>query len=93
MQRSLRDVAAEVGITNTYLSQLERGVHQPSIKVLRAIADALHLPDEHVLHLAGWIRESPQTTTCVINAVHTDARLTAAQRTALLDVYKSFVGT
>jgi transcriptional regulator with XRE-family HTH domain len=51
---SLREMAALTRISNAYLSQVERGLHQPSLTVLRAIADALGLTTEQLLAKAGW---------------------------------------
>lgn len=51
---SLREMAALTRISNAYLSQVERGLHQPSLTVLRAIADALGLSTEQLLAQAGW---------------------------------------
>ena len=52
---SLRQLADMAQVSNAYLSQIERGLHQPSVKVLRSIADALKLPGETVLIEAGLI--------------------------------------
>jgi transcriptional regulator with XRE-family HTH domain len=51
---SLREMASMTRISNAYLSQVERGLHQPSLTVLRAIADALDLSTEQLLAKAGW---------------------------------------
>ena len=53
---SLREMAALTRISNAYLSQVERGLHQPSLTVLRAIADALGLTTDQLLAKAGWTR-------------------------------------
>ncbi|MBW0115630.1 helix-turn-helix domain-containing protein [Pseudonocardia abyssalis] len=89
---SLREMAAMTSVSNAYLSQIERGLHQPSLKVLHSIADALHLSTEQLLTQAGW-RDArpapdPETTEDVITR---DPRLSPAQRAALLSVYRSFV--
>lgn len=97
---SLREMAALTRISNAYLSQVERGLHQPSLTVLRAIADALGLTTEQLLAKAGWIQanqgdgpidvpgDPPAGTE---DAIRTDPRLTEAQREALLGVYRSFI--
>jgi transcriptional regulator with XRE-family HTH domain len=54
---SLREMAELTSVSNAYLSQIERGLHQPSLKVLRAIAEALHLSTEQLLAQGGWMRE------------------------------------
>ncbi|MCE0767989.1 helix-turn-helix domain-containing protein [Pseudonocardia kujensis] len=51
---SLREMASMTRVSNAYLSQVERGLHQPSLKVLHSIADALHLNTEQLLQQAGW---------------------------------------
>src|SRR5918996_595608 len=56
---SLREMAALTRISNAYLSQVERGLHQPSLTVLRAIADALGLTTEQLLAKAGWAKAAP----------------------------------
>jgi transcriptional regulator with XRE-family HTH domain len=55
---SLREMAALTRISNAYLSQVERGLHQPSLTVLRAIADGLGLTTEQLLAKAGWTQEA-----------------------------------
>jgi transcriptional regulator with XRE-family HTH domain len=54
---SLREMAELTSVSNAYLSQIERGLHQPSLTVLRAIAEALHLSTEQLLAEGGWMRE------------------------------------
>src|SRR3712207_6652604 len=56
---SLREMAAMTSVSNAYLSQVERGLHQPSLKVLHAIADALQLSTEQLLSRAGWVTAAP----------------------------------
>src|SRR6476661_7461970 len=56
---SLREMAALTRISNAYLSQVERGLHQPSLTVLRAIADALGLTTDQLLAKAGWTKAVP----------------------------------
>lgn len=96
---SLREMAALTSVSNAYLSQVERGLHQPSLRVLRSIADALQLSTEQLLVQAGWVggparRGSAQGGTeqgsGTEEAIRTDPRLTPDQRTALLGVYRSF---
>ena len=93
---SLREMAALTRISNAYLSQVERGLHQPSLTVLRAIADALGLTTEQLLAKVGWTQAaspdapagSPASTE---DCIRGDPRLTDAQREALLGVYRNFV--
>lgn len=98
-QLSLRELAALTSVSNAYLSQVERGLHQPSLKVLRSIADALQLSTEQLLHRAGWTTPAPEPVAPAAgsgpsteDAIRADPRLTPEQRTALLGVYRSFVG-
>ncbi|MGH3831991.1 MAG: helix-turn-helix domain-containing protein [Pseudonocardiaceae bacterium] len=60
---SLREMAALTRISNAYLSQVERGLHQPSLTVLRAIADGLGLTAEQLLAKAGWTQTGPDKGT------------------------------
>jgi transcriptional regulator with XRE-family HTH domain len=97
---SLREMAALTRISNAYLSQVERGLHQPSLTVLRAIADALGLTTEQLLAKAGWMQPAPGEAPADVpteppaspeDSIRADPRLTDAQREALLGVYRSFV--
>lgn len=92
---SLRDMATMTSVSNAYLSQVERGLHQPSLKVLHSIADALQLSTEQLLSQAGWATGSGEQSGTANGgteeAIRTDPRLTPEQRTALLGVYRSFV--
>jgi transcriptional regulator with XRE-family HTH domain len=92
---SLRDLAARTQISNPYLSQIERGLHEPSVRVLKAIAGALNLSAETLLAQAGLLenseeaaQESEPSTEAAIRA---DARLTESQKRALLGVYRSYL--
>ena len=92
---SLREMAAMTSVSNAYLSQVERGLHQPSLKVLHSIADALQLSTEQLLTQAGWVTQSADQPASANGsteeAIRADPRLTPEQRTALLGVYRSFV--
>jgi transcriptional regulator with XRE-family HTH domain len=93
---SLREMAALTRISNAYLSQVERGLHQPSLTVLRAIADALGLTTDQLLAKAGWTKAVPDDVPTSQQAsteasIRCDPRLTEAQREALLGVYRSFI--
>jgi transcriptional regulator with XRE-family HTH domain len=93
---SLREMAALTRISNAYLSQVERGLHQPSLTVLRAIADALGLTTDQLLAKAGWTKAVPDDVPTSQRAsteasIRCDPRLTEAQREALLGVYRSFI--
>jgi transcriptional regulator with XRE-family HTH domain len=92
---SLRDLAARTQISNPYLSQIERGLHEPSVRVLKAIAGALNLSAETLLAQAGLLdRTDPpaeEGQPSAEAAIRADARLTEAQKRALLAVYRSYV--
>ncbi|MDT7650154.1 MAG: hypothetical protein QOI36_1560, partial [Pseudonocardiales bacterium] len=83
-------------VSNAYLSQVERGLHQPSLKVLHSIADALQLSTEQLLGQAGWVTGTGAATASAESggtedAIRKDPRLSPEQRIALLGVYRSFV--
>lgn len=97
---SLRQLAALAQISNPYLSQLERGLHVPSVRVLHAIAEALDLSAETLLLQAGLVREhadagpagSPEERTGgTERAIRADRLLSEAQKEALIAVYRSYV--
>ncbi len=85
----MRQAAEMAGISNPYLSQIERGLRAPSESVLNAIAGSLQTSADVLREQAGVPRE-PDGPSPVIDAIRADDRLTAAQRKALLEIYKSF---
>jgi transcriptional regulator with XRE-family HTH domain len=90
---SLRELARLTNLSNTYLSQLERGLHEPSLRVMRALADALGIPLETLLEQTGW-RASGATEPAAgatETAIRADPLLSDAQKEALLAVYGSYV--
>jgi transcriptional regulator with XRE-family HTH domain len=91
---SLRQLADLVGISNPYLSQIERGLREPSEKVLDAIAHSLELSAEGLYEQGGRRRgeENDAETPAVVAAIRADRSLTARQRQALLEVYDAFTG-
>jgi transcriptional regulator with XRE-family HTH domain len=89
---SLRQLSALTEISNPYLSQVERGLHEPSIRVLKSIADALNVSSEILFEQAGLITGTEKLgDEATESAIRADQRLTEAQRTALLAVYRSYV--
>src|SRR5689334_8708793 len=92
-QLTMRQLADLVGISNPYLSQIERGLRDPSETVLDAIARNLKLSDE-ALHAHGARRgdEDDDEEPAVVTALREDPRLTPRQRRALIEVYESIVG-
>jgi transcriptional regulator with XRE-family HTH domain len=91
-EMSLRDLAARTNVSNPYLSQLERGLHQPSVRVLKAIAAALNMSAEALMVQAGLLDEPDDTgpAPSVTDAVRADPNLTDEQKAALLAVYRSY---
>jgi transcriptional regulator with XRE-family HTH domain len=93
---SLRQLAEVAKVSNPYLSQLERGLHEPSMRVLQGIADALGVSVEQILAQAGVLPTAGQTSpppTLTEDAIRADPLLTAGQKDALLSVYRSYVAT
>ena len=92
---SLREMAERTQVSNPYLSQIEWGLHEPSVRVLRSIAQALDLSTETLLCQLGLLdepKEGGRTTVLdTESAIRADARLTADQKEAMLSVYKSYV--
>ena len=89
---SMRQFSEMVGISNPYLSQIERGLREPSERVLQSIAVALRTTSDALYEQAGIELEQPEADgPSVTEAVKADPRLNAAQRRALLAVYQAFV--
>jgi len=97
---TLRQLADLADVSNADLSQIERGKHEPSVRVLRSIAQGLNVSAETILDQAGLFEdptgpdsagddEGPDTEA----AIRTDPRLTDEQRHALLAVYRSYVAS
>ena len=99
---SLRQLAELTHLSNPYLSQVERGLHQPSVRVLKAISDALNVSAETLMAQAGLIEAAaadgtepaaaesgePKTE----DAIRADPRLSDEQKAALIAVYRSMLG-
>ena len=94
-QLSLRELAADADISNPYLSQIERGLHQPSVRVLKAIAGALDLSVETLLARAGMIdlASGPNGRPDTEAAILADPLLSTDQRASLLAVYRSYTAS
>ena len=92
-EMSLRDLAARTNVSNPYLSQIERGLHEPSVRVLKAIATALNVSAESLLTQAGLLEEDAQHPVVpkTSAAIGRDPNLKPEQRTALLAVYQSYI--
>jgi transcriptional regulator with XRE-family HTH domain len=90
-QLSLRQLAEQAGVSNPYLSQVERGLRKPSAEVLNKIASALQISSEHLYVRAGLLDEDSAALPKVAVAIQVDPSLTARQRQTLLDIYQAFV--
>jgi transcriptional regulator with XRE-family HTH domain len=93
---SLRELARRTEVSNPYLSQLERGLHEPSVRVLKALAGALNVSAETLLAQAGLLDhhvEEPAggPSMAVETALRSDPLLTNGQKQALLAVYRSYL--
>jgi transcriptional regulator with XRE-family HTH domain len=101
---SLRQLAELTHLSNPYLSQVERGLHQPSVRVLKAISDALNLSAETLLAQAGLIDavaadpasadagQADASAPLTEDAIRADGRLSQDQKAALIAVYRSMLG-
>jgi transcriptional regulator with XRE-family HTH domain len=87
---SMRQFAELAGISNPYLSQIERGLRAPSEQVLQSIADVLQVSADTLYEQAGVPREQDDAAE-VVQAIREDSRLTGRQRQALIEVYEAFV--
>ena len=87
---SLRELAAMTDVSNAYLSQIERGLHEPSVRVLRSIAQALEISANTVLAQAGLV-DGLRRLTADGGGDPFRSLLSAAQKEALLAVYRSYV--
>ncbi|MCW2738209.1 helix-turn-helix transcriptional regulator [Nocardioides sp.] len=90
-QLSLRQLADQVGVSNPYLSQIERGLRKPSAEVLQQLARALRVSAEQLYVRAGIVHPDSGQVGSVELAVLADAGLTERQKQSLLDVYASFL--
>jgi transcriptional regulator with XRE-family HTH domain len=89
-QLSQRQLASLAELSDTYMSQLERGLHEPSVRVLRALAEGLGLDPSHlIMQAAGLSPDDAAVTT--EQAINADDRFTEAQKRALLGVVQSYL--
>ena len=91
---SLRELARVSKVSNAYLSQVERGLHEPSLRVLGAVAGALSVSVEELLAGARAGREAAHEdgSRDVEGAIRADGRLTAEQQDILIATYRHFLG-
>ncbi len=90
-QLSLRQLAGLAKVSDAYLSQIERGLHQPSVGIIRALAESLQLSTEDLLAQAAGVAEEPGGSPSTDQAIRDDPRLNEEQKRALLAVYRSMV--
>ncbi len=88
-QVSIRQLAEKAGVSNPYLSQIERGLRKPSAEVLNQLAKALRVSAEVLYVQAGMLE--PAESNAVRDAIVTDIAITERQKQVLLDIYASFL--
>jgi transcriptional regulator with XRE-family HTH domain len=96
---SLRQLAERTKLSNPYLSQIERGLHQPSVRVIRLISDALNVSTETLLAQAGLLHHRPADAdgaagtqpVSIEAAIQAESRLTDDQKNALIAVLRSML--
>lgn len=86
---SLRQLADSAGISNPYLSQIERGLRKPSAEILQQIAKGLRISAEALYVQAGILEDRPDDT-AVPAAILADVSISERQKQVLLDIYGSF---
>ncbi|MEU9890882.1 helix-turn-helix transcriptional regulator [Sphaerisporangium sp. NPDC051017] len=86
---SLRQLATQAGVSNPYLSQIERGLRKPSAEILNQIAKGLRISSQALYVQAGLI-EDREPDSDVLAAIRADRGLTERQRQVLIDIYESF---
>ena len=90
---SLRQLANLARISNPYLSQIERGLHEPSAGILKSIAAGLGIPAEKLYAAAGWLEDddTEKGDTDVETAIRMDPSISPRQKEVLLEVYRGFL--
>ena len=93
---SVRQLSELAGVSNPYLSQIERGLKKPSAEILNQLAKGLEVSAESLYVRAGILDERavpPHPRNDVRRAIADDGRLTARQKQSLLEIYESFIGS
>jgi transcriptional regulator with XRE-family HTH domain len=93
---SQRELARLANLSDPYVSQIERGRHDPSIKVLKAIAKALNIRADTILSYAGWLQGEHDAEADPVDAepaIRADHRLTRSQQDALVQTYRAFLAS
>ncbi|MDQ2837414.1 MAG: helix-turn-helix domain-containing protein [Actinomycetota bacterium] len=88
-QVSLRQLSKLAGVSNPYLSQVERGLRKPSADILQQIAKGLRISAEQLYIRAGILEDRPGDTE-LIGAILADSQLTERQKNVLVEIYESF---
>jgi transcriptional regulator with XRE-family HTH domain len=88
---TLRQLAEQTGISNPYLSQIERGLRKPSAEVLQQLSKALRVSSETLYVRAGILDPEDHPSTTVEMAVLADTAISERQKRVLIDIYTSFV--
>jgi transcriptional regulator with XRE-family HTH domain len=92
---SLRELGRLTNLSNAYLSQLERGLHEPSLRVMRSLSEALGIPLETLLEQTGFSASAAAAAADrpagTVAAIRADPLLSDGQKEALLAVYASYV--
>jgi len=90
-QISLRHLARMTNVSDSYLSQVERGLYKPSGEVLKAIAEGLGISPDALFRRLGWLDDDTpnQPAQSVLAAIAADERLTQAQKAAMTQMYKT----
>src|SRR5262249_4027044 len=86
---SIRQLAQAAGVSNPYLSQVERGLRKLSDDILQQIAKGLRISAEALYVQAGILEDKPEETT-VTDAIKADTEITERQKQMLIDIYESF---
>jgi transcriptional regulator with XRE-family HTH domain len=89
-QQSIRDLARIAGVSNPYLSQIERGLRKPSAEILQQLARALQISAETLYERAGILDPNDEGRPTVVDAIANDESLTKEQKQTLIAVYRSF---
>lgn len=92
-EMSLRQLAERAGISNPYVSQIERGLRKPSAEVLQQLANALSVSAESLYERAGILDPDEARPAQVERVIRADPQLSEAQKQALIDVYQAFTAT
>ena len=92
-QVSQRHLAKMSGVSDSYLSQLERGNYRPSPQVVKSLADAFGLEPRQLFMMLGFMDEDDKSSLSVETAIQLDEQLTSDQKESLIRVYRTFTGT